>query len=80
MLTKSQQERAKAFNDFLNSLPQFSYAPQWFIKALSSIIPSYCIFKRTIFYKNKLVCYIPELCKLNPFFNLIIEYRLNTYK
>lgn len=79
-LNDLQAERAKRFDKFLSSLPQFEKAPNWLIMSLSTIIPPYCIFKRTIFIKGKLICYIPELCKVNPFYNLIIQYRMNSYK
>lgn len=56
-------------------IPSF-YGPKPFVKFLSDVLPDYCSFNRTIFWGNKLVCYIPTLCSLNPWYLAIIEHRL----
>lgn len=79
-LSLEQENSVNSFYNFLDKLPKAHSAPQWFIKLLSSILPHKCIFEKAIFNKNgKLVLYIPQLCKLNPFFDLIMEYRLKSY-
>ena len=55
--------------------PQFQ-APEWLLTAMDKVLPSYCIFERTIRIKDTLICYIPSLCRFNPFFNSLMTYRL----
>lgn len=78
-LSPSQNQRAENFSLFLNNIiPQFD-GPMWLIKILSGLLPDYCLFERSIFFKGILILYIPKLCQLNPFFKGIVKYRLSTY-
>lgn len=79
-LNQIQNQKVENFYENLSKIiPQRKTAPQWFISLLSLIIPHRCIFERTIFFNGILILYIPQLCRLNPFFNLILEHRLNSY-
>lgn len=45
---------------------------QWICR----IIPARCPFERRIYLQGWLICQIPPLCKLNPFYDLLITLRL----
>jgi hypothetical protein len=77
--TPKQLERIENFSKLTNTIiPQIG-APKQFIIFLSKILPDYCIFERTIYIGSTLVLYVPQLCRLNPFFEAIMQYRLSTY-
>lgn len=79
-MNNAQKNRIALYNKFVNSIiPQFN-GPKFFIKFLSKILPNYCVFEKSLFYKERLIVYIPKLCYLNPFFNSVMEYRLSSYK
>jgi hypothetical protein len=77
--TPTQLKRIEKFLKLINTIiPQIG-APKLFIIFLSKILPDYCIFERSIYIGGTLVLYIPQLCRFNPFFEAIMEYRLSTY-
>ncbi|MGL4568282.1 MAG: Mo-dependent nitrogenase C-terminal domain-containing protein [Fusobacteriaceae bacterium] len=75
-MSKAQYHRADRFDEVVEK-----YFPQWdcplfILKILDRILPSYCVFQKTIFIGDILVLYIPSLCKLNPFYLRLLEYRV----
>ncbi|NJP11652.1 MAG: Mo-dependent nitrogenase [Leptolyngbyaceae cyanobacterium RU_5_1] len=42
---------------------------------LCSVIPAQCPFERTVKLFGRTVLYIPPLCKLNPFYDQVVELR-----
>ncbi len=47
-------------------------------QALCRIIPASCPFERDIKLFNRTLAHIPSLCKLNPFYDQIIELRFKS--
>lgn len=77
-LTEAQLRRLTAWHQWVEAyLPALS-APIWLLQLLDAILPTYCIFQRTIWLKGRLICYIPSLCRLNPFYDSLFEYRAKT--
>jgi hypothetical protein len=44
-------------------------------RLLCTIIPASCPFEREIKLRNRTIVYIPPLCKLNPFYEQLVELR-----
>lgn len=42
---------------------------------ICTIIPASCPFEREIKFGNRTIIYIPPLCKLNPFYEQLVELR-----
>lgn len=42
---------------------------------VAQLIPAQCPFERDIFICGRLVAHFPPLCKLNPFYNELVELR-----
>ncbi|MBN3907032.1 MAG: Mo-dependent nitrogenase C-terminal domain-containing protein [Nostoc sp. NMS1] len=47
-------------------------------RLLCKIIPASCPFEREIKLLNRTIAYIPPLCKLNPFYDQIVEIRFKS--
>ena len=45
---------------------------------ICKIIPARCPFEREIRIFNRTVCYIPPLCKLNPFYEQFVTLRFKS--
>ncbi|WP_341530727.1 Mo-dependent nitrogenase C-terminal domain-containing protein [Nostoc sp. UHCC 0302] len=68
-----------------NKIDLFSPIKQWLesleisqpkiARLLCRIIPASCPFEREIKLLNHTIAYIPPLCKLNPFYDQIVEIR-----
>ncbi len=43
---------------------------------ICQLIPAQCPFERKIYFRGRLIAYIPPLCKLNPFYRQFILLRL----
>jgi len=68
---------------FTSSLPKFSLPllePRAWTKELAQAwvdrIPPKCPFERAVWWRGRLVLYIPPLCPLNPFSTQIYEIRI----
>lgn len=46
-----------------------------FARLVCTIIPASCPFEREIKFRNRTILYIPPLCKLNPFYEQLVELR-----
>ncbi len=46
--------------------------PSLLLSVLAMIPTNGCMFNRAFFYKGVLLVYIPQLCKLNPFYSLLV--------
>ncbi|MCX7596347.1 MAG: Mo-dependent nitrogenase C-terminal domain-containing protein [Fischerella sp.] len=44
-------------------------------RLVCTIIPASCPFEREIKFRNRTILYIPPLCKLNPFYEQLVELR-----
>jgi hypothetical protein len=47
-------------------------------RLLCKIIPAHCPFERRIQFLQHTILYIPPLCKLNPFYDQLVELRLKS--
>lgn len=78
-LTINQQKALADWHNWLDAnWPAFS-APIWWLNIMDRLLPSYCIFQRCITIRGKLICFIPSLCQLNPWYEALLEYRINEY-
>ncbi|UIE40180.1 Mo-dependent nitrogenase C-terminal domain-containing protein [Leptodesmis sichuanensis] len=50
----------------------------WMARSLCKLIPARCPFERKITLFNHTVLYIPPLCKLNPFYDQLVELRFKS--
>lgn len=75
-LTQKQRKKIEMWDNFVSSLPKFS-KPHKLIEILAKLLPDRCIFHREIYYNGVLILYIPSLCGLNPWFDAIVEEKLN---
>lgn len=73
--TPAQQARIANWYKCISALPQVP-GPLWLLKALDRALPTACPFERAIWRKGQLVCYVPSLCQLNPFYESLFEYRM----
>uniref|UniRef100_A0A832H091 Nitrogenase n=1 Tax=Oscillatoriales cyanobacterium SpSt-402 TaxID=2282168 RepID=A0A832H091_9CYAN len=47
-------------------------------RSLCKLIPAHCPFEREVKCFNYTILYIPPLCKLNPFYNELVELRFKS--
>jgi len=78
-LTETQKIREQKFYDLLSRFCPRFYRPLWLVRLFSDILPGTCPFERTIFYKDRLILFVPQLCVLNPFYYAIMDFRLKDY-
>lgn len=78
-MTNSQQKRIKQWYSSMSKLPQWQ-AYGWWLKLLDLVMPCSCPFEKTYHVANVLICYIPKLCMLNPWYDSLIEYRFGDMK
>lgn len=74
-LNKVQLARLDAWHNAIEVYWPALSAPIWLLQILDAILPTYCIFQQSIWLKGRLICYIPSLCQLNPFYDALLEYR-----
>ena len=79
MLTEKQYNRILVFNKvvkyFVRQIHNDSL--KGIAKYLAKILPDHCVFHQEIYYKGKLVVYIPSLCSFNPLFDMIMAEKAN---
>lgn len=50
--------------------------PRKLVVALSNFFPESCPFERTVRLNGTLIVFIPALCQFNPYYEAIMDYRM----
>jgi len=74
----TQLARIHAWHSFVDNLPKLG-APLPLLRLMDWLLPTSCAFNKAIWFRGKLVYYVPVLCQLNPFYDALADYRLEKY-